>query len=110
MATDIIKKPSGSGAELLVEQYEEDDITLAANGYTTKEFMVDKFGYEVLGVVGYTVANATSGGSNSSWCAVRSAFCYVNSYDQTVCQLNFRNYGSSQAKLRARAYILYQKA
>ena len=111
MATSTIKKPSSSQANQLdVFELDDDNLTVSAGGYLSKTYVIDREGYTPIGCVGFSIANATSSGSNSSWISVRSSFCYHGALDNIwYYQINFRNHGSSQAKVRVRGFLLYQK-
>ena len=111
MATSIIKKPSsGQGNALEVFELDDDNLTVTAGGYASKTYVIDREGYTPIGCVGFSIANATNSGTNSSWISVRSSFCYKGAVDEIwYFQINFRNHGSSNAKVRVRGFLLYEK-
>ena len=96
---------------LLVDNIVLDNVTVAASGYDTKDLEVERNdGFVPIGVVGFSVTNATNSGTGASYINVRTAGLYVSTADNvTYMQFSYRNANSSQAKIRITGKVLYMK-
>lgn len=99
MATGKIENPY----PFLVEDKENDNVTIAAGSYVVQEITVTKTGYTPIGTVGFWVATASSSGTGATNCFVRTA----NLINTTTAQVSVRNNGSSAAKVRIGVKVLY---
>lgn len=108
MASGIIKISQSQG--LLTVPYTVDNLTVSASTYGTQNIDVERAGFTPLGVIGFTVSNATTGGTNSSWFSVRTAYIFFASEENKhYAQINYRNHGTNQAKVRVVVIVLYTK-
>lgn len=80
-----------------------DNITISASTYGNGNLSVAKSGYTPIGVVGFHLQNASTGGSNNTTCAEHS--CYLSG---STCYWIVRNTSTSAtAKIKVTATILY---
>ena len=93
------------GPTLVVDNAIEDNISIDASGAANKTFSCAKTGYTAIGVVGFSVANASSSGSNASYAVVRG--CFLAS--ATTVTIYIRNDFNAAAKVKATVYVLYRK-
>ena len=101
MATGTLR----ASAPLVVEYHVVDNNTVNANSALSVNFTnIGKTGYTILGIVGASIANASSSGTGSQLCAIKAFFA-----SGTDATLAIKNNGSSAAKVKAELYILYQK-
>ena len=83
-----------------------DNVDLAANNLKEVSFNVAKSGYTPLFADGFSIANATSNGTLSSWCDMHNF-----SLAGTTLYVSYRNNNtSSAAKIKITAYVTYMKA
>lgn len=94
--------PSGLLAEDVVL---DDDKTISGSNYGNGSLSVAKTGFTPIGIVGMHLQNATNSGSNNTLCAVHSFYL-----SGTTAYWIVRNTGSSQAKIKVTATILYAKS
>lgn len=84
-----------------------DNKTIPANSFLSESYsFAEKEGYTALGVVGIYIYNASSGGVGSSNISYNALFVTA---DAKNVFMQWRNNGSSQAKLACRAYIIFKK-
>ena len=94
------------GTVLAVEGVSADNISVAASSATaTTAVTITKSGYTPLGVVGWFVTSATSGGANNNW-VVPNLLRVTNS---TQASYVLRNVGTAAAKVKLTMYVLYRK-
>lgn len=92
-------------SHLTVATVELDNISISAN--STKDtitFSVAKSGYIPIAMVGYRFVNAGTGGSGVSYCTTYGAYIA-----QGNARFYVRNNSSSAVKIKAVAYVLYEK-
>lgn len=95
----------GGGSELLVEEKTlADNITVSSTSTTDQSVSIAKSGYTPLGVIGFSVVNASSSGTASNNAA--TAFCYL---DGSTCKMRVRNVGTATMKVKLGVQILYKK-
>ena len=93
---------------LVVEAKSKDNIAQAAGGGQTVSITITKSGYTAIGIVGWNISDASSGGGRSGY--IRTYGVYIN--DQTTANVAIRNRlasGTGDAKVKITVYILYKK-
>lgn len=101
-----------TSVELLVEDITSGTLTVpvsSSSNYLTANVDISKSGYTPLGVVGWRIGNADSGGAN--WYYVSLLRNYIGtSGGSPVVYLAFHNYHeSASAVIKIQLWILYRK-
>lgn len=102
MADGIYYNPE---PQLTVDTVSLDNQTISGNSYDNFSIATTKSGYTAIGVVGWEIQNATSSGTNATNCTL------YRYYKSSAGNATFyvKNNGSSSAKIRMVAYVLYRK-
>ena len=88
-----------------VQSVSVDDMEINASTFTSFNITTARTGYTPVGIVGFSIENATNGGSGNTQCM--SNRIYLNSSGNVVWWI--RNISASAVKIKATAYILYSK-
>lgn len=103
MATGTIKDQY---ARFVSEDLVADNITISAGGTSDNvDKNVSKTGYTFIGIVGYSIEAASSGGANQGNCTLYR----IMKVNDSTARVAAKNWGNSQAKIRIRMIVLYQK-
>lgn len=95
------------GKQFIVETVIADNKTIAANSTINIDANASISGYNIVGIVGYDIAAATSGGSNAGSCTIYRLIKYTD----TTVRAGVKNWHtSSAAKIKVTFYVLYQTA
>ncbi len=98
--------------ELLVEDVNSGTITVpvptSSSSYYSTNVNVSKDGYTPIGVVGWRIGNADSGGANWSYTTLLRSYLGTSSGNPVVF-VAFHNYASSDAVIKIQLWVLYQK-
>ena len=93
------------GPTLVVDTAVSDNVSVTASGGISSTFSCAKTGYTAIGVVGFSVTNATSSGSGASAANLRA--CYLSAANSvTFYGLNST---ATAIKIKLTAYVLYRK-
>lgn len=93
-----------------------DDLTINANGYVENIYNItgQLTDLDPLGVVGYRIIDATTGGANSNQCSLSKCSLEVqaaSNVDKTwFVRTNIRNHSSTAAKISIQADILWKSS
>ena len=83
-----------------------DNWTVTKNGNNYTSVNVAKTGYKAIGIVGFRLQNATTGGTYNTYCSQHSMYM---SATNTVWFLVRNNNTANDAKIKVVADILYEK-
>ena len=89
-------------AGLIVVEKVVDNISVNGNAYTDGSISATESGKTCIGVVGYSITNATSSGSNGGNCAMAHAYL-----DGDTLRVRVRNTASAAAKVKVTLKVLY---
>lgn len=93
-----------SSTLIVIGTYEVDNITIRAYSDTRASVNISKSGYSVLGIGGWAIYNASSGGQNNSWCRP-----YKSYFNVDTAAMSIRNYANDTAKVKCKFWIIYRK-
>lgn len=98
--------PAGGGSALALKDDGSDNLTVNSGSRSSAAVNVKWSGHTPIGIVGCKLEDATDAGVNSYYCA--TTFCYI-SYSGTTpyCNYGIYNHGSSTAKVKFTATVLY---
>ena len=89
----------------VVERYDIDNITINAySSSASEQVSIAKSGYTVLGIGGWALYNASSGGKNCSWCRAYKSF-----FSSANAAMAVRNYANDTAKVKCQFWVIYHK-
>lgn len=91
---------------IIIEECSVDNITLAENAYVNQNITIEKTGYTPIGIVGFRVTNASSSGSNATFCYVGACFL-INETTARVMTKNAN--GNNSAKVKIVVWVMYRK-
>lgn len=99
--------------ELLVEDVTSGTITVplptSSSSYLSTNVSISKDGYTPIGIVGWRIANADTGGANFSWVTLLRNYIGTSGGNPVV-YVAFHNYhSSSDAVIKIQLWVLYQK-
>lgn len=85
----------------IVREYIADNVSINSGGIYKYIPPLGVSGYTPIGIVGYSIGNATNSGQNGSYCNVTTAF---------ISSLSLRNmHPSAVARIKLVLYVLYKK-
>ena len=89
---------------IVVERHDVDNLTINAYSSANAQVPIAKSGYTVLGLGGWALYNASSGGQNCSWCRAYKSF-----FSSTNAAMGIRNYANDTAKVKCQFWVIYHK-